>query len=226
MSHSHQIGVIIPVLNEEASIGLVLDSIPPQYLKNVVVVDNGSEDQTKNIIHKKNVKIISESRRGYGRAVLRGIEEHQNKDIIVFCDGDYSDYTEEMDLLIQPIIEDKADFVLGSRMKLAEAGALLPQSRWGNKLAVFLIKCMTGFSYSDLGPFRAIRKSTLDQLNMQDKNFGWTVEMQMKAIRKNLRILEIPVRYRKRVGVSKITGTLGGTVRAGCKIIYSIIKWK
>ena len=147
-------------------------------------------------------------------------------DIVVFLDGDYSDFPEEIDLLLEPILKNEADFIVGSRMILKESRqSLLPQARYGNQLAVFLIRLFFGHRFTDLGPFRAIRYESLQAIGMQDKNFGWTVEMQIKAVQKGLRIREVPVRYRARIGVSKITGTVSGTLKAGTKIIYTIFKY-
>ena len=147
-------------------------------------------------------------------------------DIVVFLDGDYSDYPEEISLLVEPILKGEADFVVGSRMLLAESRqALLPQARYGNQLAVFLIRLFFGHRFTDLGPFRAIRSESLQAIGMHDQDFGWTVEMQIKAVQNGLRIREVPVRYRVRIGVSKITGTLSGTLKAGTKIIYTIFKY-
>ena len=149
-----------------------------------------------------------------------------NPDIVVFLDGDYSDFPEEIDLLVEPIVKDEADFIVGSRMILKESRkALLPQARYGNQLAVFLIRLFFGHRFTDLGPFRAIRYESLQAIGMRDKNFGWTVEMQIKAVQRGLRIREVPVRYRMRIGVSKITGTVSGTLKAGTKIIYTIFKY-
>ena len=160
-------------------------------------------------------------------ACLKGISIlKQDTDIVVFLDADYSDYPQDLHTVVKPIINDNADMVIGSRMSgEREKGALLPQAIFGNKLATFLIRVFWGFKYTDLGPFRAIKYRDLLALNMTDKNFGWTVEMQIKALKKRLRIVEVPVRYRKRIGKSKITGTFSGTVRAGVKIIYTIFKY-
>jgi len=221
-----RVSVIIPAYNEEASIGLVLRDLPKESLHEIIVVDNASTDNTSVTASKEGARVVSELRRGYGSACLKGISELDDPDIVVFLDGDYSDYPEEIESLIEPIIKDEADFVLGSRMILDESrSALLPQARYGNKLAVFLIKLFFRREYSDLGPFRAIRNKSLKALKMEDVNFGWTVEMQIKASLAGLRIKEIPVRYRDRIGVSKITGTVSGTVKAGVKIIYTIFKY-
>lgn len=220
------ISVIIPAFNEENSIGRVLDDLPQDKLKEIIVVNNACTDSTAAVARSHGAKVVEEIHRGYGSACLRGISELSDPDIVVFIDGDYSDYPEELEQLIEPIIENQADFVLGSRMILSESrAALLPQARYGNKLATFLIRLFFGHKFTDLGPFRAIRYKSLKQINTIDKNFGWTVEMQIKAIKHKLRIVEIPVRYRERIGVSKITGTISGTFKAGMKIIYTIFKY-
>ena len=221
-----RISVIIPALNEEDSIGLVLDALPQNLIHEVIVVDNNSTDNTARSASEKGARVVAEQRRGYGSACLKGISVLDNPDIVVFLDGDFSDYPEELVKLVAPIESGEMDFVLGSRMKLPESrSALLPQSRYGNQLAVFLMRLFFRHQYTDLGPFRAIRYESLQAVAMQDTNFGWTVEMQIKAVKKGLRILEIPVKYRERVGVSKITGTFSGTIKAGTKIIYTIFKY-
>ena len=221
-----QISVIIPAFNEEDSIGLVLDALPQNLIHEVIVVDNNSTDNTARSASEKGARVVAEQRRGYGSACLKGISVLDNPDIVVFLDGDFSDYPEELVKLVAPIESGEMDFVLGSRMILPESrSALLPQSRYGNQLAVFLMRLFFRHQYTDLGPFRAIRYESLQAIAMQDTNFGWTVEMQVKAVKKGLRILEIPVKYRERVGVSKITGTFSGTIKAGTKIIYTIFKY-
>ena len=221
-----RISVIIPAYNEESSIGLVLDSLPKDEIHEIIVVDNNSNDNTAVVSKQHGARVVNETRKGYGSACLKGISELNSPDVVVFIDGDFSDYPEEIVFLIRPIIDGEADFVIGSRMILAESRkALLPQARYGNRLAVFLIKHLFDYSFTDLGPFRAIRYNSLIEIGMQDTNFGWTVEMQIKSIKNKLRILEIPVKYRERVGVSKITGTISGTFKAGTKIIYTIIKY-
>ena len=221
-----RISVIIPVFNEEKSIGLVLDALPRGRLHEIIVVNNASTDDTAKVAREHGAHVVDEPRRGYGSACLKGIGELDNPDIVVFVDGDFSDYPEEIDKLVKPIIEGERDFVLGSRMILPQSqAALLPQARYGNKLTVFLIRLFFGGQFTDLGPFRAIRFDSLKAIGMVDTNFGWTVEMQIKALKQNFRILEIPVKYRARVGVSKITGTVSGTVKAGTKIIYTITKY-
>ena len=223
---SPRISVVIPAYNEEESLPHVLNDLPQDRLHQVIVVDNRSTDRTAEVARENGAAVVHEKRQGYGRACLAGMAVLENPDIVVFLDGDYSDYPEEIDLLVEPILKDEADFIVGSRMILKESrGALLPQARYGNMLAVFLIRLFFGHRYTDLGPFRAIRYESLRAIGMRDKNFGWTVEMQIKAIKSELRIREIPVRYRMRIGVSKITGTVSGTFKAGTKIIYTIFKY-
>ena len=220
------ISVIIPAFNEEQSIRLVLNALPQDQLHEIIVVDNNSTDNTARFASEKGARVVTEKRKGYGSACLKGISELDNPDIVVFLDGDFSDYPEEIVHLVKPIESGEMDFVLGSRMILPESClALLPQSRYGNQLAVFLMRLFFRHKYTDLGPFRAIRYDSLKSITMQDTNFGWTVEMQIKAVKKRLRIREIPVKYRDRIGVSKITGTFSGTIKAGAKIIYTIFKY-
>ncbi|MBS1257827.1 MAG: putative glycosyltransferase [Candidatus Scalindua arabica] len=227
MYHSPYISIIIPAINEEESIGLVLNDIPKKLAREIIVADNGSHDNTVNVATILGAKVVSEPLRGYGAACLRGISElKKDTDIVVFLDADYSDYPQDIHTILKPMITGNAEMVIGSRMLgEREKGALLPQALFGNKLAALLIRLFWRFRYTDLGPFRAISYKALLALNMADKNFGWTVEMQIKALKKGLQIAEVPVRYRKRVGKSKITGTLSGTVRAGVKIIYTIFKY-
>jgi glycosyltransferase involved in cell wall biosynthesis len=219
--------IVIPAFNEEKSTPLVIGDIPKTLSHDLVVVNNGSFDKTEKICNDIGVKVINESRKGYGRACLKGIDYFKSKspDIIVFLDADYSDFPQEIHSLINSIINDQYDFVLGSRISgKRESGAILPQALIGNKFAVLLIKWFFGFQYTDCGPLRALRFQKLLEINMQDTTFAWNVEMQSKAIIHNLRINEVPVSYRKRIGVSKITGTFSGTVRAGIKIIFTILK--
>ena len=221
-----RISIIIPAYNEESSIGLVLDALPQEKLHEIIVVDNGSTDATARVAQEHGARVVKEPRKGYGSACLKGIDELDAPDIVVFIDGDFSDFPEEIVLLIRPIETGEKDFVLGSRMILPKSQlALLPQARYGNRLAVFLIKLFFKHEFTDLGPFRAIRYSSLMSIGMKDIDFGWTVEMQIKAVRNGLRIREVPVNYRKRVGISKISGTVLGTFRAGTKIIYTIFKY-
>ena len=220
------ISVVIPAYNEEESIGLVIKSLPQKKIKEIIVVNNGSTDKTASIAKQYGARVVNETCRGYGAACLKGVSEVSDPEIVVFVDGDFSDFPEEIESLVKPIIENRADFVLGSRMIFPESrAALLPQARYGNLLAVFLIRLFFRYKFTDLGPFRAIRYQSLKEISMTDKNFGWTVEMQIKAVKHGLKIIEIPVHYRKRVGVSKITGTISGTFKAGIKIIFTIFKY-
>ncbi len=221
-----RISVIIPVFNEQDAIEKVIGDIPSHLPTEIIVVDNGSTDQTAKLAAAMGARIVRENRRGYGSACLAGIAATREPDIVVFLDGDYSDHPNEMSDLIAPIQENCADLVIGSRvLGNSEPGALMIQARFGNRLATSLIKILFGVSYTDLGPFRAIRYRALMDLNMRDKTFGWTVEMQVKAAKQALKIQEMPVSYRKRIGVSKITGTLKGTLKAGWKILFTIFRY-
>ena len=223
---SSRISIIIPAFNEESSIGLVLDALPQEMIHEIIVVNNNSTDDAARVAIEHGARVVDEPQKGYGSACLRGMSELDAPDIVVFLDGDFSDFPEEIVELVNPIEKGKSDFVLGSRMILPESRmALLPQARYGNRLAVFLIKLFFNYSFTDLGPFRAIRYSSLMDIGMQDTDFGWTVEMQVKAVKNGLRIQEVPVKYRERIGVSKITGTVSGTFKAGTKIIYTIFKY-
>ena len=219
------IAVVIPALDEEQAIGKVLREIP-EGASQVVVVDNGSRDRTAEVARGLGAEVVAEPRRGYGQACLTGIAQLDRPDIVVFLDGDYSDYPEEMSTLVAPLLTGEADMVIGSRtLGQREKGALLPQARFGNWLSTLLIRLLFGVSFTDLGPFRALRFDALQRLAMQDRDFGWTVEMQVKAARLGLRAVEVPVRYRRRIGTSKITGTLSGTLRAGHKILWTIFRY-
>ena len=218
------IAVVIPALNEEHSIGSVLGAIP-SWVDTVVVADNGSTDRTAAIARDNGARVVVEPRRGYGRACQAGVAELKDPDILVFLDGDYSDRPAEMALLVDPIIQDEADLVIGSRV-LGECmpGALTPQQRFGNWLACRLIHVFWRVRFTDLGPFRAVRFSTYRALRMADPNYGWTVEMQIKAARHGIRFREAPVSYHRRIGRSKISGTVRGVVGAGTKILYTIFR--
>ena len=219
--------VIIPAFNEARSIGLVISDIPTGLAEEVVVVDNASTDETERNARAAGATVITEKRRGYGYACLAGIAHISARptDIVAFLDGDYSDHPDEMTSLVRPIADGDADLVIGSRMLgKRERGAMLPQAVVGNRIACVLMRLIWRARYTDLGPFRAIRLDCLRELQMTDKTFGWTIEMQIKAAQCGLRVREVPVSYRRRVGVSKITGTVGGTLRASAKIIWTIGK--
>lgn len=223
------IKVIIPAINEGDSIGKVVSELPEQ-VSEIVVVDNGSKDQTMENARKAGATVIKETRRGYGSACLKGVEyiSKQSKagDIIVFIDGDYSDYPAELDKVVAPILEDNIDFVVGARSKsLREPGSMTPQQVFGNRLATFLMKLFFNSKFTDLGPFRAIRFEKLKALEMRDTTYGWTVEMQLKVLRHKMTYTEIPVHYKRRIGVSKVSGTLKGTIFAGIKILGWIFKY-
>ena len=216
------IAVVIPVLNEEQAIGEVLAAIP-RWVDDVVVVDNGSTDGTARVVRTKGARLVTEPVRGYGAACQAGMRALRATDVVVFIDGDFSDRPEEMERLVDPIVGGQADLVIGSRVTgRREAGALSAQQRFGNWLACRLMRWFWGARYTDLGPFRAIGRAALERLDMRDRGFGWTVEMQLKGVRLGLRIQEVPVSYRRRIGVSKISGTLSGVVQAGCKILFVI----
>lgn len=225
---SPKISVIIPAYNEEDSIGMVINDIPKDLVNHIIVVDNGSTDNTVITAKNSGALVVNEARRGYGSACLKGIANlPADTDIVVFLDGDYSDYPEEIKELVRPITEGEPDLTIGSRIiGQREKGALPFHAAFGNKLASFLILLFWGFRFTDLGPFRAIRYKSLIQIGMKDTNFGWTVEMQIKAVESKLNIVEIPVRYKKRIGKSKITGTVRGSITAGIKIIYTIVKYR
>ena len=222
-----RVSVVIPVFNERASLPLVVGDIPKGLVSEIVVVDNGSTDGTDTIARGLPVRLVREDRRGYGSACLAGLAvlRPSPPDAVVFLDGDYSDHPEEMPRLVDAIAGG-ADLVIGSRvLGQREPGALLPQARVGNALACFLIRALYGHRYTDLGPFRAARWEALESLRMEDTTFGWTCEMQVKALRKGLRVTEVPVSYRRRIGVSKSAGTVSGTVRAGWKILWTIARY-
>lgn len=224
MRNGKRIGVIIPALNEEGAIGKVIAAVP-DWVDCVVVADNGSRDRTSEVARQAGAQVVSENERGYGAACLAGLLALPPSDIIVFLDGDYSDYPEEMEYLVDPILREGADMVIGSRvLGGAERGSLTPQQVFGNWLATRLIGFIWGTHFTDLGPFRAIREDKLAALEMEDRNFGWTVEMQVKAAKAGFKCVEVPVRYRQRIGVSKVSGTISGTLKASTKIL-SVIGW-
>jgi glycosyltransferase involved in cell wall biosynthesis len=213
--------ILIPVLDEAEALPSVLGEIPPGF--RVVVCDNGSKDGSPAIAADLGAEVVTEPERGYGAALMAGIA-HLKKDppqVVVILDGDHSVYLDDLDRLLAPIRENRADMVVGDRTALAEPGALTPPQRVGNALATALIARRTGHRYRDMGPFRAIRWGALLDLGMTDRTWGWNVEMQMKAAILGLRVLEVPVRYRPRIGTSKISGTISGVVRAGAKILWA-----
>ncbi len=220
-----KIAAIIPAFNEEKSISKVVKSIPTKYVGEIIVVNNNSTDNTVSEAGSAGATVLNESFQGYGASCLKAIDYlmNENPDIVLFLDGDYSDFPEEAGLLLEPIINGDCDFVLGSRvLGHREKGALPPQSRIGSIIAGALISLFWGFKFTDLGPFRAIKFDKLIKLQMKDKWYGWTVEMQIKAVKRNLKIKEVPVSYRKRIGKSKVTGTMKGTVMASLIILKTI----
>lgn len=223
------IDVIIPAYNEEQSIGLVVNDIPSAIVRNVIVANNNSSDNTRKVALEAGAIVVDQPLSGYGNACLKGMEYIANlashPDVIVYLDGDYSDFPEQIEDLVKPISEDGYDMVIGSRaLGNMEKGAMMPQQIFGNWLATNLIKLFYSYQFTDLGPFRAIRYDKLMEINMVDPDFGWTVEMQVKAAKLKLNCIEVPVNYRKRIGVSKVSGTLRGTVLAGHKILWTIFK--
>lgn len=226
---TEQVWLVIPALNEEASIGRVIAALPGR--PRVVVCDNGSTDRTAGVARAANATVVREERRGYGQACLTALAEVARQgaapqDLVAFLDADFSDDPAELDLVLAPLREGQADLVIGSRvLGECEPGALLPQARWGNWLATRCIQWVTGVRFTDLGPFRALRHSSLEQLQMADRAYGWTVEMQLKAAAAGLRCVEVPVSYRRRIGRSKITGTARGTILASVTILSILGRW-
>lgn len=222
-----KIAVIIPALNEEKTLPKVLEDIPKDLVDEVVVVDNGSTDRTPQIAEELGATLLFESKKGYGYPCLRGIEylKEKNPDIVIFLDGNYSDYPTEIIKLITPIVKEDYDLVIGSRvMGNYEKGSLRAPVYLGNLLATTLVRLLYRFKYTDLGPFRAIKFTKLLALDMHD-NLGWTIEMQVKAVKKNYKIIEVPVNYRKGTGKSKITGNIKGIIKVGYRIIWTVFKY-
>lgn len=225
-----RITVIIPAYNEEKSIGLVINDIPKNLVHEIIVVNNNSTDQTAAKAQEAGATVLHQPLQGYGNACLKGLafvqESEKKPDIVVFLDADYSDHPEEMEKLLTPIFNQKAQMVIGSRaLGNREKNSMMPQQIFGNLLATKLLYLFYGVKYTDLGPFRAITYTALTQINMQDKTYGWTVEMQLKAAKLKIPTTEIAVSYRRRIGTSKISGTVKGTVLAGYKIITTIFKY-
>lgn len=223
------VDVVIPAWNEELSIGNVVRDIDKTMVRHVFVVDNNSKDKTAVVARESGATVVTETHQGYGAACLKGIAAANGADvpadIIVFMDADYSDYAEEMISLLDPILKGDADMVIGSRARgLRERKSMTVPQVFGNWLATRMIRLFYGFTYTDLGPYRAIRLESLNALGMRDKDFGWTVEMQIRALKMKLKISEVPVNYRRRIGVSKVSGTVKGTIMAGYKIITTILK--
>jgi glycosyltransferase involved in cell wall biosynthesis len=224
-----KIKVIIPAYNEEKAIANVVFEVP-KIVDEIIVVSNNSTDNTLEVAENAGATVLVENRKGYGYACLKGMEyialKKDKPDIVVFLDGDYSDYPEELIKLIEPILNNNIDFVIGSRVKsLREPHSMTPQQVFGNGLATFLMALFFNAKFSDLGPFRAIKYDKLLLLQMEDKTYGWTVEMQLKVLKQKMTYIEVPVRYKNRIGVSKVSGTIKGTIMAGIKIISWILKY-
>ena len=225
MSHP-RICVVIPAVDEEAAIGRVLAEVP-SVVAEVIVVDNGSRDRTAAVARSEGARVVLEPRRGYGQACLTGIAAAGRADVIAFLDGDYSDYPGQLVDVLAPIVAGQADLVIGSRrLGRRAAGAHPLHAILGTRLCVGLMNLLFGTRATDLGPFRAITRKALERLEMRDRNFGWTVEMQVKAALHGLRVVEVPVDYRPRIGQSKVSGTLSGTVRAGASILGTLARYK
>ncbi len=224
-----KIYVIIPALNEENAIVKVINHLPKELIQEIIVVNNGSTDKTAYNAQNAGATVISEPIKGYGKACLAGISYLKNKilpqDIIVFLDGDFSDYPQQLNEIIAPIINQNKDMVIGSRvLGNAAKNALMPVQKFGNALSTILIKIIYGYTFTDLGPFRAITYKAFNTLKMKDQNYGWTVEMQVKAAKLKLKCTEVPVDYKVRIGQSKVSGTIKGSILAGTKILYTIFK--
>lgn len=224
MFRGHHITVVIPARNEALSLPRVLADIPT-LVDECIVVDNGSRDATATLARAQGATVLSVPRPGYGRACLAGAQAAVDADILVFLDADYSDHATQLPDLLLPMIEDGAELVIGSRVRgQAEPGALSPQQRWGNALACWLIGLFWGHRYTDLGPFRAIHRTALLALEPRELTFGWTVEMQIRALKAGLKVAEVPVDYRRRIGRSQISGTVRGTVLAGYYILACVAR--
>ncbi|MBG6062273.1 glycosyltransferase involved in cell wall biosynthesis [Flavobacterium sp. CG_9.1] len=224
-----KIKVIIPAYNEEKAIAHVIKEIP-NLVSEIIVISNNSTDNTIKVATEAGATVLSENRKGYGYACLKGMEYISNQeikpDIVVFLDGDFSDYPQDLTQLIAPILNENIDFVVGSRVaRLREKHSMTPQQIFGNWLATTLMKTFFNARFTDLGPFRAIKYEKLIALQMEDKTYGWTVEMQLKVLKQKMSYVEIHVRYKNRIGVSKVSGTVKGSIMAGIKIIGWIFKY-
>jgi len=218
--------LIVPALNEEPAIGHTLDLVPRDLYREIIVADNGSRDRTADVARARGATVVSEPQRGYGAACLRAMEAlPPGIEAVVFMDADASDNPAEAALLVEPILEGRADLVIGSRtLGRAEPGSLEPHQIFGNRVAVWIVHLLFGHRYTDLGPFRAIRAEALRELGMRDRGYGWTIEMQIKALRHKLRVIELPVSYRRRIGVSKISGDWRASMAAGAKITWTVLR--
>ncbi|MGY6560270.1 MAG: glycosyltransferase family 2 protein [Nitritalea sp.] len=226
-----RIDVLIPAYNEENAVGHVVRALPKDLVRHVLVVNNASRDRTRQVAEEAGALVLDEPQKGYGRACLSGIaylrQLESPPDILVFIDADFSDYPEELPLVVAPLLDGKARMVIGSRaLGRREKGSMTLPQRFGNKLATYLLRRVYGAKYTDLGPFRAIFFQDLLDLNMVDENFGWTIEMQIKAYQQGMRHVEVPVNYKKRIGVSKVSGTVSGVIGAGYKILYTLFKYR
>ncbi|MCA1753034.1 MAG: glycosyltransferase family 2 protein [Flavobacteriales bacterium] len=224
------VDIVIPAYNEQQSVALVINDIPKGLIRHIVVCDNNSTDLTAQVARDAGAVVLRETEQGYGAACLRGLDflrkQDPQPDIVVFLDADYSDYPEELPLILEPIISGKAEMVIGARVaRFREKGSMMPQQIFGNWLATWMMSILFGGRFTDLGPFRAITWRGLEEIEMKDRNFGWTVEMQVKALKKKISWAEVPVHYRCRKGVSKVSGTVRGSVMAGYKIIFTILRY-
>ena len=222
-----RVAVLIPVLNEEAALPHVLRGLPSDL--RVVVCDNGSTDRSVALAREGGAEVVSAPRRGYGLALLTGLAHLRRTgppDAIVICDGDHSVDPNDFPALLEPLLQERADLVIGDRTLLASPGSMPPQQVWGNVLATTVIRLQTGFRFNDMGPFRAIRWASIESLGMEDTNYGWNVEMQLKAVRLGLRIVEVPVQNWPRIGKSKVSGSLRGATHAGTKILWSCWRYR
>jgi glycosyltransferase involved in cell wall biosynthesis len=221
------VALIIPALDEEHAIGALLEAIDRTVVRDVIVGDNGSRDATADVARSRGAQVVRVEARGYGAACAGALAAMADDvDVVLFMDADGSDDPAEIPLVLEPVLSGRADLAIGSRaLGVVERGALTPQQRFGNWLATHLVAMLYGYRYTDLGPFRAIRRDLLDRIGMRDRRYGWTVEMQVRALQLGARVAEVPVRYRRRVGKSKISGTVSGVIKAGWWIVYTILKY-